>query len=200
MNRIFITIVFLLSAFVLNAQTSHTCPSCNGKGSTIEQCTRCRNGAIYCTYCDYSGKISTRCGSCDGNGYTMKEKRAVCSSCNGRRYTQMEKQVSCSCRGGKRPMTSRDGRTTYVDCSRCSGRGYLIEYYNAACRNCGGSGYRGTEYVKEKCSSCYGKGSIESVCSRCNGNGAYKCNVCNGYENITRTCSRCRGTGRIYTN
>ena len=73
----------------------------------------------------------------------------------------MSKETPCSCRGGKRPVT-QNGRTVYVDCSRCSGTGVLISYYNAACRYCGGRGVRGTETVYNTCHSCNGNGKISS--------------------------------------
>lgn len=201
MYRIILTLIFVLSSTILSAQTSHTCPSCGGSGKRVERCSNsaCHNGAIYCTRCDYTGYTRSTCYNCSGQGYKTKEKSKVCSECRGSRYTKMEKQVSCTCRNGKVPKSTNQG-TIYVNCSRCNGRGYKIEYYNAACRYCGGSGYRGTETVREKCTSCNGSGSKKETCSKCGGKGCYVCPTCHGYANVEKTCGRCNGSGRVYTH
>lgn len=192
----FISLILSIDTF---AQSSYTCPDCDGEGKTIRKCNECHNGAIYCTTCDYRGVVNNHCYSCSGRGVTTTTKQKVCDYCNGSRYTRMEKQTPCSCRGGKRPMT-RNGATVYVDCSRCSGVGYLTSYYNAGCRYCGARGYSGTENVNMTCSTCNGKGSTTKTCTVCDGKGAYVCSRCRGYANLTEKCTRCNGWGKIYSH
>lgn len=196
-----IYIIILLITYISSqsfAQTSHTCPTCKGRGKSIVRCDRCHNGAIYCETCDYRGVVYSNCYTCNGRGQTSKTVRKTCAYCNGERYTRKQKESACSCRGGKRPIT-RNGRTEYITCSRCSGTGVLISYYNAACRYCGGEGYYGTENISQTCSSCSGNGTIKSTCNTCKGKGCYVCSACDGYANIEKTCTRCNGYGKIYT-
>lgn len=197
MKRITFVLFAIFLATISQAQTTHECPECSGTGEKVERCGNCHNGAIYCSTCDYRGVVYHNCYSCNGSGQISSTVNKRCDECNGVGYTRMSKEKPCSCRGGKRPVT-RNGRTVYVDCSRCSGAGYLLEYYNAGCRYCGGDGYSGTETVYNTCSSCSGNGSVKETCSTCNGKGCYVCDVCKGYANIKVTCKRCSGTGHIY--
>ena len=57
----------------------------------------------------------------------------------------------------KRPIT-KNGQTVYIDCDRCSGKGYLPSYYNENCSVCSGSGYDGYETISNTCSRCSGSG------------------------------------------
>lgn len=200
MKRFLFALFVAFISYASFAQNSHTCPVCHGKGKKVERCDnhKCHNGAIYCETCNYRGVVHKSCYTCNGSGQTSKTVNKTCEYCNGERYKRMSKETPCSCRGGKRPVT-QNGRTVYVDCSRCSGTGVLISYYNAACRYCGGRGVRGTETVYNTCHSCNGNGKISSECSTCGGKGCYPCSRCGGYANIERTCSRCHGSGQIYT-
>lgn len=196
-----LTVIITLLTLSAFGQTRNTCPTCNGDGKTIEKChNNCHNGAIYCTTCDYSGQRKSNCSSCYGKGYTTETVKKTCEYCNGSRYKRMEKSTPCSCRGGKRPQTTRGGSVIYIDCSRCSGTGQLTSYYNAACRYCAGSGYRGTENRQKTCYSCNGNGYKKTTCTTCDGKGCYPCRVCKGYANIKKDCRRCGGYGVIYTN
>lgn len=68
---------------------------------------------------------------------------------------------------------------------------------------------------RQKCSSCHGKGTIETVCIRCNGKGyeeieRYKsgrkrvskkvCSTCSGSRKISLRCRICGGVGYIFSN
>lgn len=201
MKKFYFTLfmMFVLGCSVAVAQTKHTCPSCNGKGETVERCPNgCHNGAIYCTACNYSGTVQERCSNCSG-GYVTKQVRKTCSYCGGKRQFRKESRQDCSCRNGKRPV-SQNGQTVYVDCNRCNGRGYLSSYYNENCPTCNGSGYDGYTQTQERCSRCNGNGTISKTCTKCNGNRSYMCPRCNGYANVTVKCSRCKGYGEIYTD
>lgn len=185
--------------YVSFSQTRHDCPDCDG-GTITERCPSsvCHNGAVYCTACDYSGKIEVTCSSCSGSGSIDKEKRKTCENCKGQRYFKKEQRKPCSCRGGKRPIT-KNGQTVYIDCDRCSGKGYLPSYYNEDCSVCSGSGYDGYETISNTCSSCSGSGKSTQTCSICSGNGGFPCPTCKGYANISKKCDRCKGNGEIYT-
>lgn len=199
MKRIIAVFIFIVSICSIYAQSSYTCDHCSGTGKQTTRCTNrhCHNGAIYCTICDYRGTVERRCSSCAGNGIVNKEINKTCEYCKGARYTRMSKETPCSCRGGKRPQRDRNGRTIYVNCSRCNGSGTLTSYYNAACRPCAGKGYK-SETSQVQCNSCNGMRVIKETCSRCKGKGCYPCETCGGYANITQTCERCRGGGKIY--
>lgn len=197
MKRHVCLFIFTISVIIVFGQTSYTCPDCSGRGKSVERCS-CHNGAIYCMTCDYKGVVEKQCYSCYGSGTKTTTKNKACDQCGGARYAKMEKQTPCSCRGGKRP-TTRYGTTVYVDCTRCSGKGYLISYYNAACRYCGGRGYSGTENITIQCDACSGNGKSISTCSVCEGKGCYPCSKCGGYGNLTITCRRCNGNGSIYS-
>ena len=201
MKKFGLILLILFACSWSHAQTRHTCPQCSGKGKTVETCSNCRRGAVYCTLCDYSGKVTSRCSSCSGRGYTTKSEKVKCDYCGGKGYEMKDVMSPCSCRGGKRPTTSRGGQTIYVDCSRCGGTGQVASgRTRAACRPCAGRGYTGYEEKRVDCYTCGGSGSITRNCSRCDGKGAYSCKMCEGYGNITRTCGRCNGNGVIYAN
>ncbi len=200
MRKLFLLFILIASFTAIKAQVSHTCDICKGTGKEISKCSNhdCHNGAIYCKTCDFRGVINNTCNNCGGSGQIANTVKKVCNDCNGERYFRMSKQTPCSCRGGKRPIT-RYGRTEYIDCSRCNGSGYLTEYYNAACRPCAGTGYKGTEIVYNTCYSCNGKGNISETCYTCNGKGCYPCSTCGGYARISTDCSECHGSGKVYT-
>lgn len=184
-----------VSAETLWAQSTVTCPDCNGTRKVTEACGNCHNGAVFCDYCSGRGRIDNTCSQCNGAGYVQKTRAKTCPYCNGQRYREVNQPVSCTCRGGKRPI-SQGGRVVYVDCSRCGGSGQLDHYVRVACRYCGGKGQTGTEIIQERC-SCHG-GAFESTCGHCHGRGAYMCPKCQGYASIQRTCGRCNGNGYIY--
>jgi DnaJ-class molecular chaperone len=93
------------------------------------------------------------------------------------------------------------GTVTYVKCQNCNGTGQKDNYVNVACRPCGGSGYSGTETVRERCtrSGC-SSGYITGTCNTCNGRTGTVCSKCNGYANIQKDCRRCSGNGFIYVS
>lgn len=198
-KRIFITITFVLS-FVIStqAQSKATCPSCGGAKTTIQQCSHCHNGAIFCSVCSGRGAVAANCGSCGGSGMQNRSEKTQCPSCNGQRYSRENRPVSCTCRGGKRPVTSRSGGVTYVDCSRCGGKGTIDNYVNVACRQCGATGYTGSHTVSTTCGNCHGSGTISNTCTHCSGNGSYACSTCGGYARMRVDCTTCRGEGYVY--
>lgn len=199
-TRLLAVLFAICSLPIINtyAQEKVTCPRCNGSGSTVERCTSCRNGSVPCSKCDMAGTIRERCTNCSG-GYVSRTVNKTCYTCGGRRSVPQTRQIPCTCRNGKRPTTSRGGNVIYVDCSRCSGRGYKEERYSVTCRTCGGTGYSGTETKTERCSYCT-NGYTTTTCSRCNGARGTMCTKCSGYANIKVNCSRCSGYGVIYVS
>ena len=200
MKKVVLLFIFTTLLTTAHAQVSHTCDRCKGSGKELVRCTNsdCHNGAIYCKTCDFRGVINNTCYNCGGSGQTSNTVKKVCDNCGGNRYFKMSQQKPCSCRGGKRPIT-RHGRTEYIDCNRCHGSGYLTEYYNAACRPCGGTGYNGTETTYNTCYSCSGNGYTSTTCSTCDGKGCYPCSTCGGYAKISTNCGECLGSGKVYT-
>lgn len=197
--KLIMTLLIMSISTSLCAQSMINCSDCSGSGYVANKCTNCKNGYNNCTACNNSGRISSTCTDCSGRGYTTQTKDKVCSACGGSRYTKMSKQVKCpNCRDGQRPTTTRGGNTTYVACSRCNGSSYITEFYNAACRPCGGRGVNGTTTVNTNCSSCSSSGRIPSTCSRCNGAGSLICGTCQGYGSIKNSCRRCGGRGKVY--
>ncbi len=184
----------LVFTCTLSAQSTVTCPTCDGSGKVTKRCGHCHNGAIFCETCNYTGKIKERCYECD-NGYIETTVKKRCTQCN-HGYVRVNRPTPCSCRGGKRPQKGPGGQTVYVTCNRCNGRGQLDNYVSERCSYCGGSGYSGTETKREKHHCNYGW--IEKTCGECNGKRSYLCSHCQGYANVSTTCDRCRGNGRIY--
>ena len=192
-------VALIVSVAVLSqAQSKVTCPSCNGTKTSIERCAHCHNGAVLCNSCNGRGFTNDKCGSCGGRGEVSRSEKTLCRNCNGQKYFRENRPVSCTCRGGKRPMTTRGGNVTYVDCSRCGGKGVIDNYVNVACRQCGASGYAGSHTVSAPCSACNGSGSKSTSCAQCSGHGSYACTSCGGYARMRVECGTCRGEGYIY--
>lgn len=180
----------------------YTCPECKGEKEIPTVCPnpKCRNGAIYCEVCDYSGSITRQCDACSGKGEITREKNKPCPYCHGKKYIKKEKQEPCThCRNGKVPRKNRVGETEWVIHTECKGTGSITSTYNATCRPCAGTGVNGKETYTEECKACEGKGSITETCTQCNGKRCYPCPTCDGYANIRTPCSRCKGHGVIYT-
>ncbi len=185
---------FMAVSITISAQDWVTCPSCQGSKKEYAKCSYCHNGAIMCNQC-YNGTKRTRCGYCSG-GYVSKTVKQTCSTCQGSRTISQNQRKKCSCRDGRRPVAGRDGRTRYVDCSRCGGTGELNNYVRVGCPTCNATGYSGTHTVREKCYQC-DNGYVSETCSTCSGRGSYICSTCEGYSNVTRSCSRCNAYGKI---
>lgn len=84
------------------------------------------------------------CKACDGKGWSLTRN---CSTCNGRKV-----------------------KTEIVNCSRCSGTGYIKDRYgdNQRCPQCDGAKKELREYT---CPTCNGSGEEKMPCRVCNGKG-----------------------------
>ena len=177
------------------AQSQHPCSLCHGAKRIAVDCpAHCHNGAILCPVCQGSGHERERCRICHGSGTISETEEIRCDACQGRGSFKENQPKPCTCRGGKRPVTTRGGNVTYVDCQNCGGDGLLDNWVTVTCRSCHGSGVAGTRTTRVPCDNC-DNGYNTSDCSNCRGRGSVRCDRCQGYASIMEDCPKCHGTG-----
>ena len=128
--------------------------------STISDCPKCKAmGKITCPECD--GDKTITCSECDGDG-TIEEKVMVkCPKCKGKGTYYNKTCPVCKNNLGTfvgNMVSGKDGK--FGD--RTPGSGYIEEWRDVTCRNCGGKGH-------VTCRKCYGRGEI--TCPDCLGVG-----------------------------
>lgn len=163
-------------------------------------CEKCIDG--HCTLCGGVGVCQVclgdrRCVLCKGVGV----KRSACTKC------------LCPECHGTGFCTKCLSRKSFA-CTKCDGRGYLVETETSPCKKCEGAG-KVTGGIKNDilrvCSACNGKGQFETRkrvdCPECQGKRILPCPTCNGSglcptcqgKKRTGGCSECGDTGTIAT-
>jgi len=194
-----------MSAGNVYAQKKVPCPNGCSNGKVTERCDYgCYNGAIRCTSCNGSGKVSqaTPCSSCRGSGKTNRQEAQTCSTCRGAGSVS---QTCGRCQGSgtvaTAPQRLADGSYSGRGTAKCPAVGCNGGSITKTCGTCQGSRqtYR---TVQDNCSSCYGSGKTNTTvtCPTCNGRTGSVCPKCNGYANIQKDCKRCNGNGYIYVS